>query len=148
MADPTPAIFVSHGAPPLYLEPQATRTFLLELGRALPRPRAVVCVSAHWTTPEPMVTMADQPETIHDFSGFPRELYAVRYPAPGDPGLAERVIECLHDAGIAATGDPRRGLDHGAWAPLHAPLGTGGPARLLHDHFTYGVLSMAAFAWE
>lgn len=118
MTDPLPSLFVSHGAPTLYLEPQPTRTFFQELGPALPRPRAVVCVSAHWTTAAPKVTTAAAPQTIHDFYGFPEELFAVCYPAPGDPALAGRVIELLGQAGIEAAGDPDRGLDHGAWVPL------------------------------
>jgi len=118
MDDALPAVFISHGAPTLFLEPQPTRTFLMGLGRALPRPRAVLCVSAHWTTITPLVTMATAPETIHDFAGFPEELYAVRYPAPGDLPLAERIIALLRQAGIPAAGDPNRGLDHGAWVPL------------------------------
>jgi len=113
-----PGIFVSHGAPTLYLDPQPTRTFLMELGQRLPRPRAVVCVSAHWTTDAPRVTTAAWPETIHDFYGFPEALYAVRYEAPGDPALAGQVLDRLARAGIAAEGDPGRGLDHGAWVPL------------------------------
>ena len=113
-----PSVFVSHGAPTLFLEPQPTRSFFMELGAALPRPRAIVCVSAHWTTTMPMVTMAANPETIHDFYGFPEALSAVRYPAPGDPALAEQARKLLGKAGIATAGDPQRGLDHGAWVPL------------------------------
>ena len=115
---PLPSLFVSHGAPTLYLEPQPTRDFLLGLGRALPRPRAVLCVSAHWTTPAPRVALARQPETIHDFYDFPEPLYDVRYPAPGSPDLAKRVLDLLAGAGIPAAGDETRGLDHGAWVPL------------------------------
>ncbi len=113
-----PSIFVSHGAPTLYLEAQPTRDFLMELGRALPRPRAVMCVSAHWTTAVPMVGMTSSPETIHDFYGFPDALYDVRYPAPGEPALAGRVRALLDAAGLACDGDGERGLDHGAWVPL------------------------------
>lgn len=118
MPTPMPALFVSHGAPTLYIEPQPTRDFLLRLGRALPRPRGVVCVSAHWTTDVAAVGTGTAPETIHDFYGFPDELFAVRYPAPGDPALGERVLELLTAAGIACSGAPQRGLDHGAWVPL------------------------------
>ncbi|WP_053062108.1 DODA-type extradiol aromatic ring-opening family dioxygenase [Desulfovibrio sp. TomC] len=255
---PMPSLFVSHGAPTLYLEPQPTRAFLMELGKALPRPKAVVCVSAHWTTAKPMLTTAASPGTMHDFGGFPEALFAVRYPASGHPALAGHLGELLAKKGITATYDPQRGLDHGAWVPLglmypeadipvvqlsvqpernaahhlamgealaslrqdgvlvvasgsathnlrgvrwdapatpppdyvvafdawlkegvlgartdilvdyphqapfafdnhptpehllplFVPLGMGGKARLLHDHFTLGVLSMAAFAWE
>lgn len=113
-----PSLFVSHGAPTLYLEPQPARTFLLGLGARLPRPEAILCVSAHWTTERPTVTLAARHQTIHDFYGFPEALYDVRYPAPGAPQLARRVLELLTGAGIPAAGDDRRGLDHGAWVPL------------------------------
>lgn len=118
MAGAMPTLFVSHGAPTLYLKPQATRSFLMGLGTALPRPRAIVCVSAHWTTITPLATMSAAPGTIHDFDGFPEALYAVRYPAPGDLPLAEDIIARLRRAGIPAAGDPNRGLDHGVWVPL------------------------------
>lgn len=113
-----PSLFVSHGAPTLCLEPQPARTFLLGLGARLPHPEAILCVSAHWTTARPTVTLAARPETLHDFYGFPEALYDVRYPAPGAPRLARRVLELLTGAGIPAVGDDRRGLDHGAWVPL------------------------------
>ncbi|MBX3652132.1 MAG: dioxygenase [Burkholderiales bacterium] len=113
-----PAIFVSHGAPTLALEPGPTRGFLAELGAALPRPRAILVVSAHWETVAPAVSTAVRPQTIHDFHGFPRALYEMRYPAPGAPQLAQRVRELLGNAGIAADAVPDRGLDHGAWVPL------------------------------
>lgn len=113
-----PAIFVSHGAPTLALEPGPTRGFLAELGSVLPRPRAILVVSAHWESAVPAVSMAERPETIHDFYGFPRALYEMRYPAPGAPQLAQRVRELLGNAGLAADAAPDRGLDHGAWVPL------------------------------
>jgi len=113
-----PAVFVSHGAPTLAIENGPTAAFLRTLGRDLVRPRAILCVSAHWDTPEPRVTLSGAPATIHDFSGFPEELERIRYPAPGDPVLAERVVVMLRGAGVAAAGDDRRGLDHGAWVPL------------------------------
>jgi 4,5-DOPA dioxygenase extradiol len=113
-----PAIFVSHGAPTLLLETSPTRGFLSGLGATFGRPRAILCVSAHWDTTAPAVTATGAPETIHDFSGFPQELYKVRYPAPGDPELARRVAELLKSAGLECRLDPSRGLDHGAWAPL------------------------------
>lgn len=94
------------------------RRFLQRLGGELPRPRAAVVLSAHHDTPGTEVTGVPHPETIHDFGGFPRELYAIRYPAPGDPELAERCVELLATAGIAARIDRSRGLDHGAWIPL------------------------------
>ena len=113
-----PALFVSHGAPTLIITPGAARDFLTALGAQLPRPRAVLAVSAHWETAEPTVSLAPHPETIHDFSGFPRELYEMRYPAPGAVELAKRTSALLTQAGFAARADDRRGLDHGAWVPL------------------------------
>ena len=88
------------------------------LGRTLPRPRAVLMVSAHWETSVPMLTGNPKPQTIHDFGGFPAELYALRYPAPGAPALATQAVALLKDAGITAGVDGCRGLDHGAWVPL------------------------------
>jgi 4,5-DOPA dioxygenase extradiol len=113
-----PAVFVSHGAPTLLLEGGPAVDFLASLGNALGKPSAVICVSAHWETDAPAVSAAKRPETIHDFSGFPRELYAMGYPADGAPALAARVRDALAGAGFAATIDPERGLDHGAWVPM------------------------------
>lgn len=88
-------------------------------GRTLPRPRAILVASAHWAAPGPLrVTAAATPETIHDFFGFPDELHAVEYPAPGDPGLAADIVARLKAAGLPAAADPHRGLDHGTWVPL------------------------------
>jgi len=113
-----PALFVSHGAPTLPLEDIPARRFLADLGAALPRPRAIVAVSAHWLTDRPAVSAATRPETIHDFYGFPEQLYELRYPAPGDTALAGRVQELVSAAGLDAEVDADRGLDHGAWVPL------------------------------
>jgi 4,5-DOPA dioxygenase extradiol len=113
-----PALFVSHGAPTLAVEQHATVEFLKRLGGTLGRPESILCVSAHWTTDVPAVSSAARPETIHDFGGFPEELYQMRYPAPGAPHLAVRVRGLLGEAGLACTISPTRGLDHGAWVPL------------------------------
>ncbi|MGA0025374.1 MAG: dioxygenase [Burkholderiales bacterium] len=113
-----PALFVSHGAPTLALEPGPTRGFLAQLGAELPRPRAILMVSAHWETATPAVSTAPQPETIHDFYGFPKELYRMRYPAPGAAEPAQQALRLLSAAGIEGIAAPGRGLDHGAWVPL------------------------------
>jgi 4,5-DOPA dioxygenase extradiol len=117
-----PAIFVSHGAPTLAIEPSPARDFLAALGREIDsrfrRPEAVVAVSAHWETAVPAASIAASPATIHDFGGFPDELHRMRYPAPGAPATAQEVVRRLAAAGIEATTDRDRGLDHGAWVPL------------------------------
>jgi len=118
MKSTLPALFISHGAPTLVIDPVPTRDFLVGLGTGMERPRAIVCVSAHWTTAAPMVTGTPQPGLIYDFGGFPDELYRMAYPAPGDPSLAERITGLLKDQGIGAGLDTTRGLDHGAWVPL------------------------------
>jgi len=113
-----PTVFVSHGAPSLFLEPGPTHAFLQGLGGLFPRPAAVLCVSAHWEADRPSLTAGERPATIHDFFGFAEELYRVRYPAPGCPEVARRAAELLGAAGLSARLDPERGLDHGAWVPL------------------------------
>lgn len=113
-----PALFVSHGAPTLPLEDSPARHFIAGLGAELPRPAAILAVSAHWETPRPSVSAAERPETIHDFHGFPEALYRLRYPAAGAPQLARRVAHLLRDAGLSVDIDEDRGLDHGAWTPL------------------------------
>jgi len=114
-----PALFLSHGSPALILEPCPARDFLSGFAEGLPRPKAILVVSAHWETAAPQVTANAAPETIHDFFGFPAALFRIRYRAPGAPDLATRVKALLDAAGLPATLDPERGLDHGAWAPLH-----------------------------
>ena len=114
-----PSLFLSHGSPGLILEACPARDFLAGLGGLLPRPKAILVASAHWESERPLVGSTAQPETLHDFFGFPRPLYDIRYRAPGAPALAERVGNLLLAAGFDPALDPRRGLDHGAWAPLH-----------------------------
>lgn len=94
------------------------RDFLAGLGQQLERPKAILCISAHWNTSYPIVSAASLPQTIHDFSGFPRELYQMQYPAKGAPNLAAKVVDLLNAAGIQSDIHPNRGLDHGAWNPL------------------------------
>lgn len=111
-----PAIFVSHGAPTLPFDDVPARDFLRGLGTELRRPRAVLAVSAHWDTNVPATNAVASNDTIHDFSGFPRPLYDLRYSAPGDALLAHEVGGLLN--GFGAKTDTMRGLDHGAWVPL------------------------------
>ncbi|ACL17844.1 DODA-type extradiol aromatic ring-opening family dioxygenase [Methanosphaerula palustris] len=113
-----PAIFVSHGAPTLPFEQIPARTFLQELGREYSDLSAVLCISAHWQTREPAVGTVLHPETIHDFSGFPDELYRIQYPATGSPPLADRVAGLLQGAGLPCRTDQTRGIDHGTWVPM------------------------------
>lgn len=117
-----PSLFLSHGSPMMALEPSPARDFLAGLGDALPRPRAILVVSAHHDAADQngraTVTASSAPPTIHDFGGFPDELFAMRYPAPGDPTLAASVVDLLAAANLTVTADPDRGLDHGAWVPL------------------------------
>ncbi|WP_153147632.1 class III extradiol ring-cleavage dioxygenase [Dechloromonas sp. H13] len=116
---PTPtALFVPHGAPTFALRPGAAGAALVRQAQALPTPRAIVIVSAHWDTAVPTVGFADRPETIHDFWGFPDELYALRYPATGCREAAEEVVAAIRAAGLPVDKDAGRGLDHGAWVPL------------------------------
>jgi len=116
---PHPVLFVSHGAPTLALdEAHPTHAFLKALGPGLPKAQAILVISAHWDTEVPTVTGTVRHDTIHDFSGFPEPLYALRYPAPGAPALARETAGLLQAAGFEARIDPNRGLDHGAWVPL------------------------------
>lgn len=113
-----PSLFISHGSPMLALEPGASGPALAKLAAELPRPKAIVVVSAHWESQRLLVTAGEQPQTWHDFGGFPAPLYAVQYPAPGAPALAKEIAEQLKDAGLPAELDAQRPFDHGAWVPL------------------------------
>jgi 4,5-DOPA dioxygenase extradiol len=113
-----PSLFLSHGAPTLPLNDTPARSFLQQIGHTLERPKAILVISAHWETATPTVNAVDSNETIHDFGGFPRALYDLRYPAPGSPTFAARVAERLRMGGFDCKIDKRRGLDHGAWVPL------------------------------
>ncbi|HVB48564.1 MAG TPA: class III extradiol ring-cleavage dioxygenase [Burkholderiales bacterium] len=113
-----PTLFLSHGSPLHALEPGPAGAVWADLGRTLPRPRALLVASAHWETDLPLLTGTAKPETIHDFFGFPEPLYRIRYAAPGAPALAARALALLEQAGFSAAIDPGRGLDHGAWSPL------------------------------
>jgi 4,5-DOPA dioxygenase extradiol len=113
-----PVVFVSHGSPMLPFEDIPARKFLLGLGAKLPRPKAILCISAHWESPTVRATGAETLETIHDFAGFPKALYELEFDAPGSPELATRAVTLLKASGIAAEIDQTRGRDHGCWNPL------------------------------
>ena len=116
MASRMPALFVGHGNPMNALLRNPFSERWTEIGARLPRPKAILSISAHWYVPEAAVTISTSPKTIHDFGGFPRELYAVQYPAPGDPELATRVQKLLLPLPVRM--DSQWGLDHGTWSVL------------------------------
>ena len=113
-----PALFVGHGNPMNAIRPNQFRVAWTEIGARLPRPKSILCVSAHWETRDAYVTATEMPETIHDFYGFPKALFDVRYPARGDPALARRAAALVASERVRL--DPGRGLDHGAWSVLVA----------------------------
>ena len=115
---PLPTLFLSHGSPMHAIQPGAVRAVWEDIARTLPRPKALLMASAHWETNLPMLTGNPKPETIHDFHGFPKPLYEIRYSAPGAPDVGQRALALLKDAGFTAAIDGCRGLDHGAWSPL------------------------------
>ncbi|WP_435105767.1 4,5-DOPA dioxygenase extradiol [Arhodomonas sp. AD133] len=116
VSSPMPAVFIGHGNPMNALGDNRYSRAWRALGDRLPRPRAILSISAHWYTHGSFVTTSPRPRTIHDFRGFPQPLYEVSYPAPGDPGLAERVRGLLGPE--AVRGDRSWGLDHGSWSVL------------------------------
>lgn len=113
-----PALFVGHGSPMNAVEDNEWSRGFRALAELLPTPKAILSVSAHWYVGKTALTAQEHPRTIHDFYGFPDELYRVRYPAPGSPALAERAAELLGLGPAALTGD--WGLDHGTWSVLRA----------------------------
>ena len=113
-----PSLYISHGSPMLALEPGASGPALTRLAAELPKPKAIVIVSAHWESNELLVSGNPQPETWHDFGGFPQALSDVQYPAPGNPQLAAELVELLKAADLPARIDAKRPFDHGVWVPL------------------------------
>ena len=111
-----PVLFVGHGSPMNAIEDNKWSRGFARIAELIPRPAAILCVSAHWYLPGTMVTANDQPKTIHDFGGFPDALYAVEYPAPGEPELADKVAGLL--AKYRASKNMEWGLDHGTWSVL------------------------------
>ncbi|WP_209022554.1 dioxygenase [Rhodocyclus gracilis] len=115
-----PVVFVSHGAPDALIKAPDTVACWSAIRQQVPPPSAILVVSAHWEAARPTLSLSAAPTTVHDFAGFDPRLYQLRYPAPGAPALAGRVLAQLAKAGITADTDPERGLDHGAWVPLLA----------------------------
>jgi 4,5-DOPA dioxygenase extradiol len=116
MADMLPVVFFGHGNPMNAVTHNAYTEKWRRMGAEMPKPKAILSISAHWYVPEMGVTVSTAPRTIHDFGGFPQELYQVQYPAPGDPALARRVQRLL--APLAVKLDNSWGLDHGTWSVL------------------------------
>lgn len=113
-----PSLFVSHGAPTFATDPGRAGPMLTRLGEQLARPKAIVLLSPHWVTRQVEVGFARAPETIHDFGGFPAELYRIQYPASGHPEVAAQALALLQADGWDAVANGTRGLDHGAWVPV------------------------------
>lgn len=112
-----PVLFVGHGSPMNAVEDNEFSRAWTEAGKTLPKPRAILCISAHWVTRGTLVTAMEQPRTIHDMYGFPKELYEVTYPAPGSPNLAEQIRRIIKKTDVQM--DQDWGLDHGTWSVLH-----------------------------
>ncbi len=111
-----PVLFFGHGSPMNAIEDNVFSRSWREIVTFLPKPRAILCISAHWETMGVGVTANEWPETIHDFYGFSKALFDVQYPAPGNPELAQQIVDLLHPE--IAHLDTERGLDHGAWSVL------------------------------
>jgi len=111
-----PAYFVGHGSPMNAIEDNEFSRHWAELGQEMPKPKAIICVSAHWFTRGTFVTAMEQPKTIHDFGGFPQALFDVQYPAPGSPKLAQEAAKMIQNTNVGL--DKDWGLDHGTWSVL------------------------------
>ena len=114
--DKMPVLFLGHGSPMNAIEENMFVASFRELGRSLVKPKLILCISAHWETKGTFVTAMQSPETIHDFGGFPRQLYEVQYPAPGSPEWANKTREMITKTGVEL--DYHWGLDHGAWSVI------------------------------
>jgi 4,5-DOPA dioxygenase extradiol len=114
--DRMPVLFVGHGSPMNAIEENEFTAGWRQVAASLPAPAAILCISAHWETRGTRVTAMEHPRTIHDFGGFPRELYQVSYPAPGDPALAAQTIDTV--SSVRVEPDQEWGLDHGCWSVI------------------------------
>ncbi|WP_379968795.1 dioxygenase [Ectobacillus sp. sgz5001026] len=128
-----PSFFIAHGAPLIAIEDNEYTQFLNELGRTLPRPKAVVLFSAHWESTTQQVSEVEKYETIYDFSGFVPELYTIQYPANGNSTLTKEIEELFTQNGVPFEVETKRGLDHGAWVVL----------RLLYPNADIPVIAMS-----
>jgi 4,5-DOPA dioxygenase extradiol len=108
-----PVLFIGHGSPMNGIENNEFSHYWQKLGKEIAEPRAVLCISAHWLTKGTHITAMDRPKTIHDFGGFPKELFAVQYPAPGSPAIAKEAASLFHQTNVGLDHD--WGLDHGCW---------------------------------
>ena len=111
-----PVLFLGHGSPMNAIEENEFVEGFRNIGKSIPKPEAILCVSAHWETRGTFVTAMEQPRTIHDFGGFPKALYEVQYPAPGSPGLANEIKSLIKATNVEL--DYKWGLDHGAWSVI------------------------------
>ncbi|MBS1196374.1 MAG: hypothetical protein H6R18_159 [Proteobacteria bacterium] len=113
-----PSLFISHGSPEFAFQPGKLGAALGQLGKSLPKPRAVVLMSPHWMTSQLQVQTTAAPSTVHDFGGFSPALFEIDYPAAGAPEIAAQVLQRLAQAGIVATANDHAGRDHGVWVPM------------------------------
>lgn len=112
--DPMPVLFVGHGSPMNAIEDNRYSRTWKQMGKTLPKPHAILCISAHWETKGTKITAMEKPQTIHDFGGFPQELFDVQYPAPGNLALATETASMIKKTTVAL--DDQWGLDHGCWS--------------------------------
>src|SRR5665647_2643808 len=108
-----PVLFIGHGSPMNAIEENEFVNGFRDIALKIPKPKAVLCVSAHWETKGTFVTAMEKPKTIHDFFGFPKELYEIQYPAPGNPDLAKEIADIITKTNVGY--DHQWGLDHGCW---------------------------------
>lgn len=118
MTERMPSVYISHGSPMTAIQDAPARRFLQGFGKQLPRPKAILILTAHFESGIPAFTVDEKPPMIYDFGGFPEPLYSLNYPAPGAPDLAMRACELLQQAGVKCGLVRQRGFDHGTWVPL------------------------------